>query len=91
MNIRAVTYSASGAIGVVREDGARYDFVFGEKDCAEQLAGFLGVPLTDDFDKVSRSAVIDALRAGHRNDSAADQVEYVSDLVGWSAEDDPEL
>lgn len=35
-----------------------------------------------------RGRVIDALRAGHANDSAADQVAYVSDVVGWSAEDD---
>jgi hypothetical protein len=39
---------------------------------------------------VARSDVIAALRAGWNNDSAADQVEFVSDLVGWSAEDDPE-
>lgn len=40
---------------------------------------------------VSRESIIEALREAHRNDSAADAVEYVSDLVGWSAEDDDEL
>jgi hypothetical protein len=42
-------------------------------------------------DCVSRESIIEALREAHRNDSAADAVEFVSDLVGWSAEDDEEL
>lgn len=37
---------------------------------------------------VSVESVREALRAGHANDSAADQVEYVSELVGWCADDD---
>lgn len=36
---------------------------------------------------ISRESVIEALRNAHENDSAADAVEFVSDLVGWSAED----
>lgn len=40
---------------------------------------------------VSRESIVDALRDAHRNDSAADAVEYVSSLVGWSADDDPEM
>jgi hypothetical protein len=40
---------------------------------------------------IERDRIIEALRDGHRNDSAAEQVEFVSDLVGWSAEGDPEL
>lgn len=40
---------------------------------------------------IDRDRVIEALRDAHRNDSAADAVEFVSDLVGWSAEDDEEL
>lgn len=40
---------------------------------------------------VSVESVIEALRDAHCNDSAADAVEFVSDLVGWSAEDDPEM
>lgn len=35
--------------------------------------------------------VIAALRDGHANDSASDQVEFVSMVVGWSAEDDEQL
>lgn len=38
-----------------------------------------------------RESVRMALRDAHRNDSAADAVEYVSDVVGWSADEDPEL
>jgi hypothetical protein len=49
---------------------------------------FRSVP---DEDAISRDRIVDALRAGHLNDSAADQVEFVSDLVGWSAEDDEGL
>jgi hypothetical protein len=41
-------------------------------------------------DAIPRESIIEALRDAHRNDSAADAVEFVSDLVGWSAEDDPE-
>lgn len=40
---------------------------------------------------VSVESIHMALRDAHRNDSAADAVEFVSDLVGWSADDDPEL
>lgn len=42
-------------------------------------------------DTITRESVIEALRDAHRNDSAADAVEYVSLLVGWSACDDPEF
>lgn len=48
-------------------------------------------PATSPDISISRDALIEALRDGHRNDSAADMVEFVSDLVGWSAEDDEEL
>lgn len=40
---------------------------------------------------VERDRIVEALRDGHRQDSAAAQVEFVSDLVGWSAEDDEVL
>lgn len=40
---------------------------------------------------VSVESIRMALRDAHRNDSAADAVEFVSDLVGWDADDDPEL
>lgn len=42
-------------------------------------------------DYVSRESILDALREAERNDSAADAVEFVSSIVGWSAEDDEEL
>lgn len=38
-----------------------------------------------------RESVRMALRDAHRNDSAADAVEFVSDVVGWAADEDPEL
>lgn len=47
--------------------------------------------VADAVEVVRVEAVIEALRDGHRNGSCADQVEFVSELVGWSAEDDPEL
>lgn len=39
-------------------------------------------------DMISRASIIEALRDAERHDSAADAVEYVSDLVGWCADDD---
>lgn len=42
-------------------------------------------------DCVSRESLIEALRDAERNDSAADAVEFVGTLIGWSAEDDEEL
>lgn len=56
---------------------------------AEVVAGRLQqARLIEDGELVERESIVQALRAGHENDSAADQVEFVSDLVGWSAEDD---
>lgn len=40
---------------------------------------------------IARSAIIQALRDAWRNDSAADAVEYVSEMVGWDASRDAEL
>lgn len=40
---------------------------------------------------VEVAEILDALRDAHRHDSAADAVEYVSDLVGWNADDDEVL
>jgi hypothetical protein len=69
-------------------DGPTYEWHSGEPDRAPELR-----PSADarEPDAVSRESIVAALRDAHRNDSAADAVEYVSDLVGWSADDDPEL
>ena len=40
---------------------------------------------------VPRERIVEALRDAHRHDSAADAVEYVSELIGWSADEDEEL
>lgn len=45
----------------------------------------------DASDAISRESIIEALRDAERHDSAADAVEYVSDLVGWEASSDPVL
>jgi hypothetical protein len=41
-----------------------------------------GTPVED---TIEISAVAEALLAGWRNDSGSDQVEFVSDLIGWEA------
>ncbi len=38
-----------------------------------------------------RERIIEALRDGTRNDSAADAVEFVSEVVGFEADQDPIL
>lgn len=62
---------------------------------SQQLAVEVGkrtiLALYEAGELIERERVVEALRAGERNDSGADQVEFVSDLVGWSAEDDEVL